>query len=415
MTNKSDYEKIMFFKITDTLDIIVDDEINNDILKEFTFTTSKHIHKYFDQGLSVSQVYLQMNDPDFEIFYNPINNIWKATKITLGPKLPINKLDTIKFLIDNGVELDILFKFAMENKHFEIANWLINSMTDVSRKNLLLQSCDKNLILELATKYHNIDSIPYFKDLIVSNGYNLKIGLLEFKQVKIRNMKLACWHGNIDFLKYFSSFLDPIVDGYYYNLSITSACCYNHVNIVEYLTGIYPEYYKLSYGVGFYENPFIIATKNNNVNIMKILVDGIPNDLEKRKILNDYNGFALSFSCKRGHFEMAKYLVEIGVIITINNNYCLKRAARKGSITIVKLLVENNISNVKVDIHASHDYALRWSARNNHLEVFEYLIQNKANISAKNNYVIRYAIEYNRKNLLKILFKYMKISIDCVH
>ena len=51
-----------------------------------------------------------------------------------------------------------------------------------------------------------------------------------------------------------------------------------------------------------------------------------------------------------------------------------------GHLEVVKYLVEN-----KANIHAKNDYALRLASGNGHLEVVKYLVENGANIHAKND------------------------------
>ena len=55
----------------------------------------------------------------------------------------------------------------------------------------------------------------------------------------------------------------------------------------------------------------------------------------------------------------------------------------------VKYLVEN-----KADIHAENNFYIRWASEYGHLDIVKYLVDNKADIHAENNYSVRLA-SYN--------------------
>ena len=55
----------------------------------------------------------------------------------------------------------------------------------------------------------------------------------------------------------------------------------------------------------------------------------------------------------------------------------------------MQYLIENG-----ANIHANDDFALRYAAKNGHLEVVRYLIENGADIHADDDYALRYATVY---------------------
>ncbi len=382
-------ENIIFH---DGLNIIPESLTNGDNCKKFSFTTPDNINRFFRFGHNIRQVLLPMSEPDFELQYNSTNGIWKANKIILGPKLPLDKIETFKFLKESGVKLCHMIYYAMEKKYFDIVNYLINSTNEFPEKIIPLY-LDNKLILQYATKYHDIDALNFFSNTTFIR--DCKSGTNQ------SNILLACKYGDIDFVKYFISFVDCEKHWHYYILGLHEAVRLGHNNILEYLISIYPNYYAILDVYGTINPSLIVAIQNNNFQTIKILLESIPDINFKIKYINSHNGLALSYVCKRNRLEIAKYLIDCGADISINNNYCLKRAARKGHIDLVKLLIDNG-----ADIHARHDYALRWSARNNHLEIFEYLLQKGANINTKNNYVKRYAERFNCVNLLTIINEY---------
>ncbi|AUV58887.1 ankyrin repeat protein [Bandra megavirus] len=413
MTDNEKFKKVIFLKITDVildnyqtythhcpenmpfydgLNIIPESLANKDNCKEFSFTTPDYIHRSFGFGYNVRQVLLPMTDPDFELRYNSTSGIWKANKIILGPRLPLDKIETFKFLKESGVELYHMIYYAMTRKYFDIVNYLINS-TNESPEKLIPLNFDNKLILQYATQYHDINPLNFFSNTAFMR--DCKSGTNQ------SNIFLACRYGDIDFVKYFISFVDCEKYWHYYILGIHEVVRLGYNNILEYLISVYPNYYTKLDVYGAINPSLIIAIENNNFETIKILLESIPDKDYRIKYINSHNGFALSYVCKRNGLDIAKYLIDSGADISVNNNYCLKRAARKGHINMVKLLVDNG-----ADIHTRHEYALRWSARNNHLETFEYLLQKGANINAKNSYVKRYAERFNCVDLLAIINKY---------
>ncbi|BCS82602.1 putative ankyrin repeat protein [Cotonvirus japonicus] len=410
MTDNEKFKKIIFFKVTevildkyqkythhcpenipfhDGLNVIPESLTSGDNCKEFSFTTPDYIHRSFGFGYNVRQVLLPMTDSDFELQYNFTSGIWKANKIILGPKLPLDKIETFKFLKESGVELIHMIYYAMERKYFNIVNYLINS-TNESPEKLIPHNFNYKLILQYATEYHDINPLNFFSNTVFIR--NCKSGTNQ------SNIFLACKHGDIDFVKYFVSLVDCEKYWHYYISGLREAIRFGYNNILEYLISVYPNYYTKLDVHGIINFILIVAIKNDNLETIKILLQSIPDKDYRIKYINNYNGLALSYVCKRNRIDIAKYLIDCGANISVNNNYCLKRAARKGHINMVKLLVDNG-----ADIHARHEYALRWSARNNHLEIFEFLLQKGANINAKNNYVKRYAERFNCVDLLAII------------
>ncbi len=413
MTDNEKFKKVIFLKITDVildnyqtytyhcpenmpfydgLNIIPESLANKDNCKEFSFTTPDYIHRSFGFGYNIRQVLLPMSDPDFELRYNSTSGIWKANKIILGPKLPLDKIETFKFLKESGVELYHMIYYAMTRKYFDIVNYLINS-TNESPEKLIPLNFNNKLILQYATEYHDINPLNFFSNTAFMR--DCKSGTNQ------SNIFLACRYGDIDFVKYFVSLVDCEKHWHYYILGLHEAIRLGYNNILEYLISVYPNYYTKLDVYGAINPSLIIAIQNNNIETIKILLESIPDKDYRIKYINSHNGFALNYVCKRNGLDIAKYLIDCGADISVNNNYCLKRAARKGHINVVKLLVDNG-----ADIHARHDYALRWSARNNHLETFEYLLQKGANINTKNSYVKRYAERFNCVDLLVIINKH---------
>ena len=76
----------------------------------------------------------------------------------------------------------------------------------------------------------------------------------------------------------------------------------------------------------------------------------------------------------------------------------LIEASKNGELEKVKYLVENG-----ADIHAKNGCALRWSAGRGHLEVVRLLLENGADIHAHNDYALWYSAQCGHMNVVKYL------------
>jgi ankyrin repeat protein len=79
-------------------------------------------------------------------------------------------------------------------------------------------------------------------------------------------------------------------------------------------------------------------------------------------------------------------------------NWGLMWSAEYGHINIVKYLVENG-----ADIHARDDLALRISAENGHKKIVEYLTENGADIHARDDQALRLAAQNGHKEVAEYL------------
>lgn len=60
----------------------------------FYFTTKEHIHKFYHYGVNIRVVTFPEDDPDFLIVQDPDGNKWRANKIILGEKYPMDNPQT---------------------------------------------------------------------------------------------------------------------------------------------------------------------------------------------------------------------------------------------------------------------------------------------------------------------------------
>ena len=78
----------------------------------------------------------------------------------------------------------------------------------------------------------------------------------------------------------------------------------------------------------------------------------------------------------------------------------LKYIGEWKNVEIMKYLIENG-----ADVHARDDYAIRYSAKNGHIEVVKYLIDNGADIHACNDFALRYSAANGHLEVVKYLIE----------
>ena len=80
-------------------------------------------------------------------------------------------------------------------------------------------------------------------------------------------------------------------------------------------------------------------------------------------------------------------------------NLALREAATNGHLQVVNYLIEEK----KVNIHYLDDVALRWASKSGHLDVIKYLVSKEANIHAKNDEALRFAKQEGHLGVVKYL------------
>jgi ankyrin repeat protein len=142
-------------------------------------------------------------------------------------------------------------------------------------------------------------------------------------------------------------------------------------------------------------NQFIHTIHSNDLNGLKNLINiGID--------ITIVDNYGLKYAASQGYLEIVKLLVENGANIHAEMDYALRFSARNGYFEVVKYLVEN-----WADIHAETNYALRWSALNGHLETVKYLVENGADIHAETNYALLWSIQRGHLDIVNYFI------IDC--
>jgi ankyrin repeat protein len=128
----------------------------------------------------------------------------------------------------------------------------------------------------------------------------------------------------------------------------------------------------------------MLASKHGHLDILKYLFEHVfskkvenPGKIDKNMLYS----IALEKACKYNHFNVVKYLVELGTNVEElfgSNN--IIHACENGNLELVKYLVENGI-----DIHVYNEYPAFVAADRGHFDIVKYLIGKGVNIHAIKN------------------------------
>ena len=90
---------------------------------------------------------------------------------------------------------------------------------------------------------------------------------------------------------------------------------------------------------------------------------------------DDYtNTNVFQWSCRNGHLEVAKWLVETfdDIDVHVDDEYVFRWSCYNGQLEVVKWLIETFDD---INVHIKNDDAFRWSCKNDQLEVVKWLIE----------------------------------------
>jgi ankyrin repeat protein len=149
--------------------------------------------------------------------------------------------------------------------------------------------------------------------------------------------------------------------------------------------------------------------ESGNIELVKYLVEkGI--DINAK---DNYGETALIYACDIDNFELVKYLIEKGLDIN-TKNYKGDNPLLISCIWPYIVPIENLIKEYKADIHVTDNDGntplhLVFDCEYPEIEIVEFLLDNGANINAKNNRgenVLRYACEhYGIEDIIKLLIE----------
>lgn len=129
----------------------------------FIFTTVDNIFSFLDDGCYLREITLLFEDKYFNHIVDK-NNKWIANKIILGKRYDLSNIETFKYLIKIGADVDVgknnALKWASKNGYLDIIKYLVETGADIR--------ADNNQSFGLACKYGHLEVAKY----LVAQGSN---------------------------------------------------------------------------------------------------------------------------------------------------------------------------------------------------------------------------------------------------
>jgi len=110
--------------------------------------------------------------------------------------------------------------------------------------------------------------------------------------------------------------------------------------------------------------------------------------------------YCLRKACKNGELTVVKFLLSCGCDASAKENYCLHYACKFGHLDIVRLLLSYG-----VDASSGNNYAICSASTNGYFEIVKILLQYNVDPSARENNPIRSACEYGHMRVAELLLK----------
>ncbi|AVG46771.1 ankyrin repeat protein [Acanthamoeba polyphaga mimivirus] len=262
------------------------------------FCKPKHIHKYFDYGVNLREIYLPVDNPDFKMIKDPSGKKYGANMIILGKKRSLKDPDTWEFMNTIGVKFEkSSLSYIISKNYIECFKYLINI-------GVAINTSKYNCLLD-ASYYGRLEIVKYLMPLennkeiifeaLCQASFQNKIEVLKYLlgEIKIR-FKSFKYSSSSSKKKIINDFKHLCEDLLFMN------CRYGNLQIVEYL---------ISLGANVH------AHKNKSIRS----------------------------ACKYGHLNVVKFLVEKGANIYCKNNHAVKLAYHGGHEDIVKYLIECDV------------------------------------------------------------------------
>lgn len=130
------------------------------------FTTLKHIHKFFDYGEFLVEVFLPTEDPEFCMIMDPDGDKFRANKIILGDKYSLSSPETfVKFGIINKIP-PLLIRKQLDKHNIKFIQWLEYhnySFCYIGQKYHNCGICSMGIILDYAISNGSLKILEWFK------------------------------------------------------------------------------------------------------------------------------------------------------------------------------------------------------------------------------------------------------------
>ena len=378
---------------------------NNDYVNDVTIGNWSPLHHAVSEGHIEIVNYLLSNKADvsvkdeqgWNVYHRAANkgNFKILQELIMHNKDYINDVDKMNFTP---------LYHAVTKGHIEMVNFLLSNKADVSVKNdtgRKVYHCAANkgnLKLLQALIMHNNDYVndvdkmnctPLF--YAVSNGHiDIANYLLSTKaDVSVKDEQgwnvyhRAANKGNLKLLQELIMHnKDYINDVDKKNLTpLHHAVSEGHIEIVNYLLSNKADV-SVKNNQGW--NVYHIASNKGNLKILQELI------MHNKDYINDvdqYNLTPLHHAVSEGHIEIVNYLLSNKADVSVKNDQgwnVYHRAANKGNLKLLQELIMHNKDYIN-DVDKMNLTPLYHAVTKGHIEMVNYLLSNKADVSVKND------------------------------
>uniref|UniRef100_A0A6G6ABB4 Ankyrin repeat-containing protein n=1 Tax=Borely moumouvirus TaxID=2712067 RepID=A0A6G6ABB4_9VIRU len=183
----------------------------------FYFSSRENICQYLNhESFFLRQVFLPDNDPDFKIIN--YGTYFGTNKIILGKKYSLYDVDTLKYMLSNGINIraanDALMKWYCQKGYINGVDLLLSENIPVD--------IEDNSLIQIASFYKHLELVKF----LVTKGANPKCN-------NDRCIRWAAENGDIEMVKYLISIgCDPFVNNH---CLIQLAIKYGYLELVKWL------------------------------------------------------------------------------------------------------------------------------------------------------------------------------------
>lgn len=303
---------------------------------------------------------INFNNHEFVYKHNSVKRIkdYTQAKNLIAFFINKNNIEEIKYIIDKG------FDIHMDDEY------------------IFRQLC-KNVGLGKIKK----ERFELIKFLVEENNVDLSA-------ISEEALTSAVYRGSLELVEYL---VDKGASLKYINGLLQTSINYGHLDIANYL---------IEKGIessdNFYD-AFVAAVRRGDayLHIIKYFVS-------KGVDIHQYNESALKICAKSGHVEVLKFLVECGANFKIDENHPFRTAAKHGYGEIMDYLIEKG-----ADVHAKNEFAFRYAIKRHEYELARFLLENyDVNIHAEDDFALIEAVSNNIEAVSNNNFEFIKFLIE---
>jgi len=409
-------------------------QLNNISIKEINNAEFDLLIYAIENDTSIEMLNFIMEKCHYETLNYSINQNNKL-KVPLFCAIGLNKFKIAKYLLDNGANINF-----MDNSIIHLLNNLnclnVNKLNYILNNGFNIKSIDDKLITQFITNYQSDFLDIIFKHYVFNETFILKLllehyvnrtpmsetklqELLSKERIVIEEILYITANENNNYValeilfSHDGSDADTLIKRINkYNL-LEKAVKINKYNFTKNILKYQPFGFK-SFN---FESVLIQACKNNNVNILKLIIDtAFQNTTLEEKYDNLYLNLILNIIIKTNNYAIVKYFLENDEAYhsklninqkDINGEYPIISAFYADDLHIFELLVHQGAdlkikNNNGVPLLSLAIYKKKY-------EIIKCLLKHKVDITEKNvsgNYPLIRAIQTNDIKCVKMLLNY---------